>query len=100
MSTKGDGCARSPLFYQLLHAHGIWGQDAASAIQVFSGPGQPSCEQLIDRYRIRLRAGAAVSPVQQEGDRDEKSADEAPGIPEAGVSGQPMMVLLAIPLLL
>ena len=45
--------ARSPLFYQLLHARGGWGQDAPAAIQVFSGRGQPSCEQLIDRYRIQ-----------------------------------------------
>jgi len=52
VSAKRDGNAHSPLFYQLLHAHGIWGQDAPSAIQVFSGPGQPSCEQLIDRYLI------------------------------------------------
>ena len=55
VSAKGDGNAHSPLFYQLLHAHGIWGQDAPAAIQVFSGPGQPSCEQLIDRYRIACR---------------------------------------------
>ena len=52
VSAKGDGHAHSPLFYQLLHAHGGWGQDAPAAMQVFSGPGQPSCEQLIDRYRI------------------------------------------------
>ena len=45
--------ARSPLFYQLLHARGGWGQDAPAAIQVFSGRGQPSCEQLIDRYGIQ-----------------------------------------------
>jgi len=55
VSAKGDGHAHSPLFYQLLHAHGGWGQDAPAAIQVFSGPGQPSCEQLIDRYRIACR---------------------------------------------
>jgi hypothetical protein len=41
------------LFYQLLHARGGWDQDAPAAIQVFSGRGQPSCEQLIDRYRIQ-----------------------------------------------
>ena len=29
--------------------------DAPAAIEVFSGRGQPSCEQLIDRYRIACR---------------------------------------------
>ena len=52
-SGSRDMHARSPLFYQLLHARGGWGQDAPAAIQVFSGRGQPSCEQLIDRYGIR-----------------------------------------------
>ncbi|GAA4036192.1 hypothetical protein GCM10023063_21190 [Arthrobacter methylotrophus] len=47
--------ATSPLFYQLLHAHGVLGEDAPAAIEVFSGRGQPSCEQLIDRYRIACR---------------------------------------------
>ena len=47
--------ATSPLFYQLLHAHGVLGEDAPAAIEVFSGRGQPSCEQLIDRYRIASR---------------------------------------------
>jgi len=50
-----DGRAGSPLFYQLLHAHGGWGQNAPAAIEMFSGHGQPSCEQLIDRYRIACR---------------------------------------------
>ena len=50
-----DMHARSPLFYQLLHARGGWGEDAPAAIQVFSGRGQPSCEQLIDRYHIQCR---------------------------------------------
>jgi hypothetical protein len=54
-SEQHDMHARSPLFYQLLHARGGWGQDAPAAIQVFSGRGQPSCEQLIDRYRIQCR---------------------------------------------
>ena len=31
------------------------GQDAPAAIEMFSGRGQPSCEQLIDRYRIACR---------------------------------------------
>jgi len=53
--TPADGHARSPLFYQLLHSHGRLGEDAPAAIAVFSGRGQPSCEQLIDRYRIQCR---------------------------------------------
>jgi hypothetical protein len=44
------------LFYQLLRAHGDLGADAPAAIEMFSSPGQPSCEQLIDRYRIACRA--------------------------------------------
>ena len=47
--------ARSPLFYQLLHARGALGRGRPAAIRVFSGRGQPSCEQLIDRYGIRCR---------------------------------------------
>jgi hypothetical protein len=45
----------SPLFYQLLSAHGDLGSDAPAAIEMFSGRGQPSCEELIDRYRIACR---------------------------------------------
>ena len=52
-SGQRDMHSRSPLFYQLLHARGGWGDDAPAAIQVFSGRGRPSCEQLIDRYRIQ-----------------------------------------------
>ncbi len=52
-SGQQDRHARSPLFYQLLHARGGLGEDAPTAIQVFSGRGQPSCEQLIDRYHIQ-----------------------------------------------
>ena len=48
-----DRHACSPLFYQLLHTRGGWGQQAPAAIQVFAGRGQPSCEELIDRYHIR-----------------------------------------------
>jgi len=55
VSGKQDGHARSPLFYQLLHAHGGLGEDAPASIQAFSGRGQPSCEQLIDRYRVQCR---------------------------------------------
>ena len=43
------------MFYQLLRAHGGLGPDAPAAIEMFSGRGQPSCEQLIDRYRIACR---------------------------------------------
>jgi hypothetical protein len=45
----------SPLFYQLLRAHGDLGPDAPAAIEMFFGRGQPSCEALIDRYRIACR---------------------------------------------
>jgi hypothetical protein len=47
--------AHSPLFYQLLRSHGVLGEDAPAAIEMFSGRGQPTCEQLIDRYRIACR---------------------------------------------
>jgi hypothetical protein len=47
-----DQHGRSPLFYQLLHTHLRW-EHAPAAIQVFGGRGQPSCEELIDRYRPR-----------------------------------------------
>ncbi len=50
--TSNDRHAESPLFYQLLRAHGDLGPDAPAAIEMFSSRGQPSCEQLIDRYRI------------------------------------------------
>jgi hypothetical protein len=50
-----DRHAHSPLFYQLLRTHGDLGPDAPAAIEMFSGRGQPSCEQLIDRYRIACR---------------------------------------------
>lgn len=46
--------ARSPLFYQLLRRH-VWGDDAPAAIEMFSSNGQPTCEQLIDRYNIKCR---------------------------------------------
>jgi hypothetical protein len=53
--TTDDRHASSPLFYQLLRAHGDLGPDAPAAVEMFSGRGQPSCEQLIDRYRIACR---------------------------------------------
>ena len=50
-----DRHAHGPLFYQLLRAYGRLGEDAPAAIQMFSGPDRPTCEQLIDRYQIRCR---------------------------------------------
>ena len=55
MRTTQEAHAHSPLFYQLLRSRGHLGQDAPAAIEMFSGRGQPSCEQLIDRYRIACR---------------------------------------------
>ncbi len=55
-ATSGsEAHAHSPLFYQLLRNHGVLGQDAPAAIEMFSGRGQPTCEQLIDRYQIACR---------------------------------------------
>jgi hypothetical protein len=55
-ATSGsEAHAHSPLFYHLLRGHGSLGEDAPAAIEMFSGRGQPSCEQLIDRYRIACR---------------------------------------------
>jgi hypothetical protein len=42
----------SPFFYQLLRTWGAFGDDAPAAMRVFSGRGQQTCEQLIDRYHI------------------------------------------------
>ena len=50
--TGADQHANSPFFYQLLRARGTFGPDAPAAMRVFSSRGQPTCEQLIDRYRI------------------------------------------------
>ncbi|MDV8129321.1 MULTISPECIES: tyrosine-type recombinase/integrase [Rhodococcus] len=55
MRATSEAYAHSPLFYQLLRAHGVLSEDAPAAIEMFSGRGQPSCEQLIDRYRIACR---------------------------------------------
>jgi len=49
------GPPTSPLFYQLLAAHSCLGENAPAAARVFSGRGQPTCEELIDRYRIICR---------------------------------------------
>ena len=48
-ATPARAHAHSPLFYQLLRRHGVLGQDSPAAIEMFSGRGQPTCEQLIDR---------------------------------------------------
>jgi hypothetical protein len=50
--TAADRHPYSPSFYQLLRTWGAFGGDAPAAMRVFSGRGQPTCEQLIDRYRI------------------------------------------------
>ncbi len=55
-ATSGsEAHAHSPLFYLLLRSHGVLGEDAPAAVEVFSGRGQPTCEQLIDRYQITCR---------------------------------------------
>lgn len=55
-ATSGsEAHAHSPLFYQLLRRQGVLGEDAPAAIEMFSGRGQPTCEQLIDRYKIACR---------------------------------------------
>jgi hypothetical protein len=50
--TGEDRHAHSPLFYQLLRSWGAFGQEAPAALQALAGRGKPTCEQLIDRYRI------------------------------------------------
>jgi hypothetical protein len=49
------GGVHNPLFYQLLRRLGGFGDDAPAALRVFTGTGQPTCAQLIDRYRITCR---------------------------------------------
>ena len=53
--TGTDRHSGSMLFYQLLRSMGAFGQDAPATMRVFGGSGQPTCEQLIDRYHIRCR---------------------------------------------
>jgi hypothetical protein len=53
--TARDRHPHSPFFYQLLRTWGAFGGDAPAAMRVFSGRGQPTCEQLIDRYHIACR---------------------------------------------
>jgi hypothetical protein len=57
VAAKLHGGAHSPLFYQLLLDMGGFPGDAPAAMRVFSGRGQPTCAQLIDRY------GIACQPV-------------------------------------
>jgi hypothetical protein len=49
------GGVHSPLFYQLLRNLGGFPADAPEAMRMFSSHGQPTCEQLIDRYGIACR---------------------------------------------
>ena len=49
------GGVHSPLFYQLLRNLGGFPADAPAVMRVFSSRGQPTCEQLIDRYGIACR---------------------------------------------
>ena len=53
--TARDRHPYSPFFYQLLRIRGAFGDEAPAAMRVFSGRGQPTREQLIDRYHIACR---------------------------------------------
>jgi Phage integrase family len=53
MRGEAEAHVHSPLFYQLLRSHGGLGEDAPAALRVFSGSGQLTPEQLIDRYKIQ-----------------------------------------------
>jgi len=53
--TGTDRHSGSTFFYQLLRSLGAFGEDAPATMRVFGGRGQPTCEQLIDRYHIRCR---------------------------------------------
>ncbi|MHB1533139.1 MAG: tyrosine-type recombinase/integrase [Acidimicrobiales bacterium] len=55
MRGEAEGRGGSPLFYQLLRDAAVLGTDAPATLRVFSGRGQPSCAQLIDRYRLTCR---------------------------------------------
>ena len=57
VAARLHGGVHSPLFYQLLLDRGGFPGDAPAAMRVFSGRGQPTCAQLIDRY------GIACQPV-------------------------------------
>jgi hypothetical protein len=73
--TGDDGHAHSPLFYQLLRSWGAFGPDAPAALRALASRGQPTCEQLIDRYHI------ACQPV----------CGAAFGMPMSGALGVPMV---------
>lgn len=49
------GGVHTPLFYQLLRSVGVLGDHAPATLRVFTGTGQPTCAQLIDRYHIACR---------------------------------------------
>jgi hypothetical protein len=53
--TGTDRHSGSTFFYQLLRSMGAFGEDAPATMRVFGGRGQPTCEQLIDRYHIQCR---------------------------------------------
>lgn len=55
LAAGADAHPRSTLFYQLLRTRGEWGA-TAPAMRVFAGRGQPTCEQLVDRYRLSCRS--------------------------------------------
>jgi hypothetical protein len=55
VGAKLHGGVNNPLFYQLLRSLGGFGDDAPAALRVFSGTGQPTCAQLIDRYHLACR---------------------------------------------
>jgi len=56
LSTAAHVCTvqhfRSPYFYQLLHAVGVFGPDAAPTVSILAGQRQLTVEQLIDRCGI------------------------------------------------
>ena len=80
----------SPLFYQLLHAWRVRPQDAPATIRVFSGRGQLSCEQLIDRYGIACRPvrDVLVDYLRERQPTLDHATLQQPGLPaSAGCSG-------------
>ena len=55
MRGEAEGRAARPLFYQVLREVGVLGEKAPATLRVFSGRGQPSPAQLIDRYHLACR---------------------------------------------
>ncbi len=51
----GRRACREPAVLPTAARRGRLGDDAPATLRVFAGRGQPSCEQLIDRYRIACR---------------------------------------------